>query len=133
MAEVSHSIVLNASVEDTWKVVGDVGNVHKWVPAIASTRMDGDVRIATFADGGGEARERIVSHSDADRTYTYSYLEGPIPLDEYTSTLTVSPHHDGPGAFVSWTATLQAAPEVVASIDELYRTSLAELKEILEG
>lgn len=96
MSQITHSIVLNASADDVWKVVGDVANVHAWVPALSATRMDGDVRVATFADGG-EARERIVAHSDANRSYTYTYLGGPIPLQQYESTLAVGPHHKGTG------------------------------------
>lgn len=131
MSQITQAIVVNASADDVWRLVGDVGNVHAWVPALSKTRMDGDVRIATFADGG-EAREQIVSRSDSDRTYTYTYLDGPIPLEQYESTITVSPHHSGTGTLVTWTATLQADPAVVTSIDELYAASLAELKKVVE-
>ena len=130
MSQVTQSIILAADPDAVWAVVGDVANVHKWVPALAETHMDGDVRVATFAEGG-EAREQIVSRSDRDRTYTYTYLDGPIPLDEYSSTITVGPDAAGTGSLVTWNATLQAAPEVVSSIDDLYAASLAQLRELL--
>ncbi|TYQ11747.1 UNVERIFIED_ORG: Protein tyrosine/serine phosphatase [Gordonia westfalica J30] len=131
MSQVNKAITVAGSAEDAWKIVGDVARVHTWVPAISATRMDGEVRIATFADGG-EAREKIISHSDEDRTYSYTYLGGPIPLEEYTSTLTVAPHHDGSGSLITWDATLEADPAVVQSIEQLYDASLAELKALLD-
>ncbi|WP_040798147.1 tyrosine-protein phosphatase [Nocardia higoensis] len=130
MTQVTRSITLDASAEETWRVVGDVANVHRWVPALIDTTMDADIRTVTFADGA-PARERVLARSDEDRTYTYTYLDGPIPLDEYFSTLSVGPHHHDRGALVTWTATLAATPEVVQSVDEMYRTSLARLEELL--
>lgn len=127
MSEVTHSITVAAAPDDVWKVVGDVGNVHAWIPPVVATTMEGDVRTATFADGG-KARERIDSRSDQSRSYTYTYLDGAIPLDEYTSTITVTAQPDGTGSLVTWAAVLQAAPQVVSSIDALYMASLTELQ-----
>ena len=130
MSQITQSITVPAAPDDVWKIVGDVGGVHAWIPAITATRMDGDIRIATFADGG-EARERIDSRDDQSRSYTYTYISGAIPLDEYTSTITVSAQPDGAGSLVTWAATLQAAPQVVSSINDLYVASLAELQKVL--
>lgn len=132
MPQVTQSITVAAVPDDVWKIVGDVGNVHTWIPPITATRMDGDLRIVTFADGG-EARERIDSRTDKRHTYTYTYIDGPIPLDEYTSTITVSAHPDGAGSIITWAATLQAAPGVVSTINDMYVASLAELQSMLAG
>jgi carbon monoxide dehydrogenase subunit G len=127
MSQVKQTIKVAAAPDDVWKIVGDVGNIHTWIPPVVATTMDGDVRTATFADGG-EARERIDSRSDQSRSYTYTYLDGSIPLDEYTSTITVTAHPDGTGSLVTWTAVLQAAPQVISSIDDMYVASLNELQ-----
>ncbi|MFE0749022.1 tyrosine-protein phosphatase [Gordonia sp. NPDC058843] len=132
MSQINKAITVAASAEDAWRVVGDVAGVHRWVPAISATRMEGQVRVATF-DGGEEARERILTHSDAERTYSYTYLDGPIPLEEYESRLSVAPHHDGDGALITWDATLVADPAVVRSVEELYDASLGELRALLDG
>lgn len=129
-AQVSRTAVVPAPVERTWAVAGDVGAVHRWVPAIADCSVAGDVRTATFADGG-RATERIDHHDDPGRSYAYTYLDGPIPMDSYTSTLTVGPRPDGSGSIVVWNATLQAEPGVVAAIVGLYEASLAELAVVL--
>lgn len=127
MAEVTQRIDVAAAPEEVWRVVGAVGDVHAWIPPAVATTMDGDVRTVTFADGG-EARERIDSRSDQSRSYTYTYLDGSIPLDEYTSTITVAAHPEGTGSLVTWTAVLRAAPQVISGIDEMYVASLTELQ-----
>ncbi len=73
-----------------WGVVGDAGAVADWIPAIATSRLEGNVRHASFADGGGDAVEIITSHDDAGRSYVYEYQSGPLPLEEYTSRITVN-------------------------------------------
>lgn len=132
MSQVNRASTVDASPEEVWAIVGDVAAVHTWVPAITATRMDGDVRVVRFADGA-EGREQITAHSDADRTYSYTYLGGPIPLEEYASTLIVGPARTGGGSLISWNATLQADPAVVESIEGLYDSSLATLKTLVDG
>ncbi|MGW5524702.1 tyrosine-protein phosphatase [Gordonia sp. NPDC003950] len=114
--------------EAAWGIVGDVAGVHRWVPGLAATAVENDVRTATF-DDGGQAHELIVAHDDARRSYTHRYLDGPIPLDSYESTITVGPDHDGTGSIVVWNAALQATPEVVAAVAGRYDAGLAKLQE----
>jgi hypothetical protein len=133
---VTETIVIAASPDTVWKVVGDVGAIAGWAPAIESCRMEGDVRHATFAGGGGEAAERIVEHDDAARAYSYAYLSGPLPLEVYLSRLSVQDHSEG--AEVVWASEFTAAtPEVesqlAAAIADIYRNSLEELKKQVES
>lgn len=131
MANVTETIVIPASPDAVWKIGGDVANVADWVPAIESSRMDGDVRHATFAGGGGEATERIVEHDDEARTYVYHYLTGPLPLSRYESRFTVREHADG--AEVVWTADFVAGSReeeaaLAEAISGIYGAALAELR-----
>lgn len=130
MKHVKQQIALGAAPEDVWQVVGDTGAVASWVPAIESSSMEGSVRHATFAGGGGDAREQIVSRDDAGRSYTYRYLDGPLALEFYESTITVQP--DGVGSVVVWTAQFSAADEeteagLFEAIDGIYAAGIAEL------
>lgn len=40
-------------------MLGDVVAVHRWLPGFVATRMEGDLRFCTMADGT-EVREEIV-------------------------------------------------------------------------
>lgn len=120
--------------DHVWRWVGDAAGVAVWIPAIDSSHLEGDVRHVVFTDGQ-PARERIVAHDDAGRTYSYQYLDDPLPLEHYVSTVVVDPVGDD-GSQVVWSAEFRAAsPEVEAglatAISEIYASSLATLAERL--
>lgn len=128
--QIRQSTVVPADPDAVWAIVGNTAEVAAWVPAIESSSLEGDVRTATFVDGGGTAHERIVAHDDAARSYTYSYLDGPLPLESYESTVTVTA--EGDGSRVDWNADFSAADEateaqLVEAIDGIYASSLAAL------
>lgn len=52
---VTETIVIAAAAESVWAVAGDAAGIAEWLPAIEQSRLEGDVRYATFAGGGGEA------------------------------------------------------------------------------
>jgi carbon monoxide dehydrogenase subunit G len=127
---ISESITINASPDEVWKVAGDVANVSDWVPAISASRLEGDIRHATFADGS-RARERIVEVDDKARSYVYEFLDGPLALESYTSTLAVR-SAEGGSSLVTWDADLSAANDEVerglfAAISGIYSSALSEL------
>lgn len=128
---VRESIVVPASPDAVWQVGGDVGNIADWVPAIEASHLEGDVRHATFAGGGGAAQERIVERDDSARAYVYEYLSGPLALAHYRSRFAVQEHPDG--AEVVWTADFAAEspdeePGLAEAISGIYSSALAELK-----
>ncbi len=133
---VTESIVIAAGPDAVWEVAGDPAAIADWVPAIESSSMEGDVRTATFAGGGGDATERIVDHDAAARSYVYEYLTGPLALQEYRSRLSVGPHADG--TEVLWSAdfaaaTLEEETGLAEAISGIYTDALAELKTRLEA
>lgn len=131
MADIHLTREFAAHADTVWQRVGDTAGVADWIPAIGSSRQEADVRHVVFTDGQ-PARERIVSHDDTARTYTYSYIDGPLPLEHYESTMTVTPSDDGTSV-VTWSAEFGAASAEVeealtASISEIYAAALDELQ-----
>ena len=49
--------VIDADPDAVWEVGGDASNVADWIPALESSSLDGDLRRAVFAGGGGERGE----------------------------------------------------------------------------
>jgi hypothetical protein len=106
----TESIVAAATPDAVWRIGGDVANIADWIPAIEKSHLAGDLRQSTFADGGGDATERIIERDDAERYYIYEYVTGPLPLESYRSRFTVRAHAEG--AEVVWTAEFRAgSPE----------------------
>jgi hypothetical protein len=77
MASIHKEIVVDARPEAVWAAVRDVGAVHhRLVPGIVvDTRLDGDARIVTFANGM-VVRELLVDIDDETRRFAYAWVEG---------------------------------------------------------
>lgn len=120
--------------DTVWAVVGDAGAVAGWIPAIATSRLEGNVRFASFADDGGDAVENITEHDDVGRTYVYEYVSGPLPLEEYVSRVTVSDDADGSKVVWASTSTSGSAETdegLKIAITQIYEDALDELRNIL--
>lgn len=67
MASIHKEIFLGAPADDVWSALADFGALHtRLVPGfVTSTKLDGDARIVTFANGS-VARETLVD-CDHDR------------------------------------------------------------------
>jgi carbon monoxide dehydrogenase subunit G len=73
MASIYREITLEAEPEHVWAAIRDVGAVHKRLAPgfVVDVRLEGDVRIVTFADGR-VIRERIVGIDDERRRLAYA-------------------------------------------------------------
>jgi carbon monoxide dehydrogenase subunit G len=136
MKHIEATVDLAVDADTAWKTVGDPGGLADWLPAIDSARMDGDIRLVEFAGGMGSGREQILAHDDAGRTLRYAYLEGPIPLQDYTATMTVEPAASG-SRFV-WSASFNAgSPEEADALGEMvlgmFHDAQGNLKALLEA
>ncbi|GAC67369.1 tyrosine-protein phosphatase [Gordonia soli] len=128
---IRHTLV-DADPDSAWAIVGDVGGVHRWIPGLSDCAVDGDVRSVTFADGS-VAHERIQSHDDDARAYEYTYLDGPIPLDAYVSTISVGPPVRGGGrTLIVWDAAMHADAATAGAVADLYDAGIATLVERLD-
>jgi hypothetical protein len=75
MASIHKDISIDASPNDVWSAVRDFGAVHKrLVPGfVLDTRMDGDARIVSFANGT-VARELLVDCDEARQRLVYAVI-----------------------------------------------------------
>jgi hypothetical protein len=77
----------------------------------------GCVRNFTLGDGG-RLRERLLSFSDLERSFTYNILESPLPLRNYLATFSCRPVTEGNKTFVEWSATFDVAEADEARLKE---------------
>lgn len=84
MASIRHEIVIDASPEQVWDVLRDVGAVHeRLLPGrVTGSKTEGDQRFLTFPDGH-VVREVIVAVDDSIRRLAYSVAEGARPPADY--------------------------------------------------
>ena len=76
MASIHKELEINASAEDVWDAVRDVGAVHTRLARqfVIDTQLDGDSRLVTFANGE-VVRERIVTMDDHARRLVYAVVD----------------------------------------------------------
>src|SRR5512133_1558333 len=75
MASIHKDIPIDASAADVWAAVRDFGSPHRrLVPGfVLDSRLDGDARIVTFANGT-VARELLVDCDEARRRLVYAVI-----------------------------------------------------------
>jgi carbon monoxide dehydrogenase subunit G len=73
MASIQKDIIIDARPEDVWDALRDFGALHtRLVPGfVTDTKLDGDARIVTFANGT-VAREVLVDSDDSKRRLVYA-------------------------------------------------------------
>ena len=76
MASIRREIEIDAPAEHVWAAVRDVGAVHTRLARefVVDTKLDGDSRLVTFANGE-VVRERIVDVDDRARRLAYAVVE----------------------------------------------------------
>lgn len=147
--KVTETVTIKAAPDVVWAKVKDYGAMQTWHPAVASTSADkgstvGSVRTLTLKDGA-KIVEELESYSDADKKFSYRMKDpGPVPVSNYSSTLSVKPG-DGGTTVVEWRGAFYRAypnndppPEkndeaAVKAITGIYQSGLANLKKISEG
>jgi carbon monoxide dehydrogenase subunit G len=92
MASIRKDISLEASPDQVWDAVRDVSAVHQRLAPgfVTDTRLDGDARIVTFANGA-VARELLVDADDKARRLAYSVVDSPMKMTHHHATIQVVP------------------------------------------
>jgi mxaD protein len=133
---IDNEIVIDRRPEEVWAILGDLGAVTRWVPGVASARMEGMRRICSLEDGG-EIYEEISDFSDKRRRFRYEQQVHPLGLKRSVGALAVEPRANGSSRVV-WNAELEfadAAEETkfLGMLEQGYAGALHRLKEVVEG
>jgi hypothetical protein len=138
MAKVSMSTKLPASAKAAWDLIGGFNGLPDWHPVVEKSELEGDggsIRRLSLL-GGGTIVEKLEKHDDGDRTYSYTIEEGPLPVSNYRSTISVS---EGEGdCTVEWSSEFDAAVGVgendaIEAIQGVYQAGLDNLKKMFGG
>lgn len=109
MLEVEREIELAGSPDAVWAVIGDFGTIAEWHPACSASSAEtvgGDVHRTVIVGDGGRLVEKLEGQDNAARAYSYSVIDGPLPVQNYLSVLSVEANGDG--SLVRWTGKFDA-------------------------
>lgn len=137
MAKINMKTNLNVAADEVWKLIGGFNTLPDWHPAIEKSELEeeGGMRRLSLT-GGGTIVEKLEQLDDSERVYTYSIIDSPLPVSNYTATIRVK--EDGEGkTTVEWSSEFEAkgaaeneAMDVIAGI---YQVGFDNLKKIFGG
>ena len=112
MTKIFVSAVIDAPIERVWAKVRDFNNLPEWHPKFSRSHIEdglpsdriGCIRNFDIAGGGGTIRERLLTLSDIQHTFTYCILTSPLPVEGYVATLKLYPVTVGNRTVGVWTA-----------------------------
>ncbi len=111
--DVMKTTTIDHPAEEVWALIGEYGHLDKWHPAVVKLELSGDggngiYRSLTLPDGA-ILKEKLQSYSLDDMTYSYSIVEGPLPVRNYVSRITVRPGDNAGQSVIEWSSSFDPA------------------------
>ena len=137
MTKVDMQTNLKVDPDKLWGLIGGFNTLPDWHPAIEKSELgeEGLIRRLSLV-GGGEIIENLEKVDDNERVYTYSIVNSPLPVANYTATIRVKDGGEG-NSVVEWASEFNAdgAPEndAVETIQGIYQAGFDHLKKMFEG
>jgi uncharacterized protein YndB with AHSA1/START domain len=131
---IDNAVAIARPPDQVWAILGDLSAVARWVPGVASARIEGTRRICIL-EGGGEIHEEIADFSNEQRSYAYTQPVHPLDLERSEGILAVKTAADG--SVVTWNAEVVLGnstheDQISTILKEGYAAALANLKEVVE-
>ena len=119
MASIHKDILIDAPAHDVWDAVRDFGALHtRLVPGfVLDTKLDGEARIVTFANGT-VACELLIDCDDARQRLAYAIVSE--RMKHYSASVQVLPDGDA-NSRVIWTVDVlphEIAPDIGGQMDQ---------------
>lgn len=129
---------INTTPDKLWEIVADFGALDTFVEGIESCEIEGSgtgaVRTLTLQDGT-IVKEKLISRDDTQRKLTYSILESPMPIKNYTGTMQVE-ESDNQTSVFTWSSTFEtgetAEEDMIQALEGLYAMGAEGLRKKLE-
>ncbi|MDF1523921.1 MAG: SRPBCC family protein [Trueperaceae bacterium] len=136
MVEIHVERTLEVPAQRVWEALRSFEGIETYLPMIARSEVRGSgagaVRVCTTQDGGS-IQERLESLDDAAMRLVYTIVDGPMPIEDYRSTMHVRAAGDE-RCTVSWSCTFEAAPEAAEELRGMftgvYTDGLAGLEKV---
>jgi hypothetical protein len=133
-ANLSRSVEVSATPAAVWSAIGAFCAIKDWLPPVGMCIEDGktpSTRTLVTRDGKAAFVEKQTARSDAEHSYSYTFLSSPLPVTNYTSTIKVTAKGEGVSV-VTWTGsyTPDSGMEKDASeaLNGVYEAGLAGIK-----
>jgi hypothetical protein len=133
-ANLSRSIEVSGAPAAVWSAIGAFCAIKDWLPPVGMCIEDGktpSTRTLVTKDGKAAFVEKQTARSDAEHSYSYTFVSSPLPVTHYSSTIKVTAKGEGTSV-VTWTGsyTPDSGKEKDASdaLNGVYDAGLAGIK-----
>ncbi len=115
--KIQYSTVFTQSADEVWAIIRDFNSYPVWVKSVSESRIEegrsGDAVgcIRNFVEYGTRIRQRLLAHSDLERSYTYKSCEPLGSIAYYQGTARIIPIIDGNRSLVEWSIIFDSAVE----------------------
>ncbi len=125
---------LGVPADTVWRIIGGFNALPDWHPAIEKSELDEGGQVRTLGlVGGGAITERLDTHDDDARTYTYTITQSPLPVANYQATIKVT--DEGDGCKVEWSSQFEprgaSEGEASEAIEGIYKAGFDNLRKLL--
>ena len=140
MLRITRSTIIDAPSDRVWSLLRDFNGHDRWHPAVSRSTIErgqssdrlGCVRRFFLRDGS-ELRERLLTLSDLEQTFSYCLLETPIPLFNYVAHVRLAPVTDGDRTFWEWRCSFSTREGAEAEMtrmvgEDIYDAGFAAVK-----
>jgi hypothetical protein len=123
-ADSNVTMTSSMSADALWKKVGDFCGIAAWSPRIVKCVLSADGKQRTLSlKSGGTMVEALENWNDANRSYSYTILSGPLPVANYHSTMSVT--GEPKGSVLKWMGSYDAKDTIMGGgvkkfIDDFY-------------
>ncbi len=138
MTRVNLTQDLPVPAEVVWRTIGGFNALPDWHPAVEKSEQseEGGTKIRRLTlVGGGEIVEKLEKVDEDERVYTYTIMEGPLPVANYRATIRVRARNGG--CTVEWSSEFDPAgaseSEAAAAIRGIYEAGFENLRRMFGG
>jgi len=135
---VAREVTVDRAPATVWKLLGEFNALDVWLPPVLSSTFTGDatrpgaVRVLDLGNNA-TVTEQLVAYSSAERSYSYTFLDSPLPVKNYVATIELSAAADGK-TVIRWRSTFDAAGAADAKATEavqgIYDAGLTKIASI---
>ncbi len=110
MTTIRKTIELEADIETVWAKISDIGGISKLIGFLQDSKLTGDERVCTLADGGTLVENVVSVDADLHRVL-YSITQSPLNMSFHVASMELEQTQNG--TRFTWTTDLQ--PEQAAA------------------
>lgn len=135
---VSREVTVDRPPATVWKLLGEFNALDVWLPPVRSSTFKGNATMpgaVRVLDLGNDATvtEQLLAYSSVERSYSYTFLDSPLPVKNYVATIELRAVADG-RTLIRWHSTFESAgaPDAAASeaIQGIYDAGLTKVAAI---